>query len=218
MRKEVEIALHQEIHGRRVKVLPLLHKPCELPLFLVGKLYADFSRDFQTGFAKLIARLNSDLVDSSHQVARAHESFLSDYQRWVAFNRHTQYLLGETTLAMVPDAVPASSISVDLLEFVLSSMSQIACGSTPIKLQWIRWLDEVPDSIMIAVFEVVFERGGPNVRGIGKDLSTAPCRRHGDDRIEAVPRKRRGDEETAGAELSFQAPTIAQASGYFRAR
>ena len=102
VRKEVEIALHQEIHGRRVKVLPLLHKPCELPLFLVGKLYADFSRDFQTGFAKLIARLNSDLVDSSHQVARAHESFLSDYQRWVAFNRHTQYLLGETTLAMVP--------------------------------------------------------------------------------------------------------------------
>jgi hypothetical protein len=43
VRREVDIAMHREIRGRRVKVLPLLYKPCNLPPFLEGKLYADCS-------------------------------------------------------------------------------------------------------------------------------------------------------------------------------
>lgn len=44
VQKEVEIAMNQEIKGRRVKVLPLLTKQCELPSFLETKVYADFTR------------------------------------------------------------------------------------------------------------------------------------------------------------------------------
>jgi TatD DNase family protein len=40
--KELDIAMNQEIAGRRVKVLPLLVDDCELPGFLKGKAYADF--------------------------------------------------------------------------------------------------------------------------------------------------------------------------------
>lgn len=43
VRKEVEIAMNKEISGKRVFVLPLLYRPCEMPIFLSGKLYADFT-------------------------------------------------------------------------------------------------------------------------------------------------------------------------------
>lgn len=44
VRKELKIAMNQEIKQKRVKVLPLLVKECDLPRFLKGKLYADFSK------------------------------------------------------------------------------------------------------------------------------------------------------------------------------
>jgi TatD DNase family protein len=39
--KELDIAMNQEIDGKRVKVLPLLLEDCELPGFLKGKAFAD---------------------------------------------------------------------------------------------------------------------------------------------------------------------------------
>jgi hypothetical protein len=43
VRREVEIALNEEIAGQAVKVLPLLLSTCEIPAFLRGRLYADFT-------------------------------------------------------------------------------------------------------------------------------------------------------------------------------
>ena len=43
VKKEVNIALNDEICGKRVKVLSLLLEPGEVPSFLSDKLYADFS-------------------------------------------------------------------------------------------------------------------------------------------------------------------------------
>jgi hypothetical protein len=45
VRKEVEAALTQEIDSGRVKVMPILLEPCEIPLFLRPKKYADYSTD-----------------------------------------------------------------------------------------------------------------------------------------------------------------------------
>jgi len=42
VQKEVEIAMNEEIEGRRVKVLPILLEDCDIPSFLKGKFYADF--------------------------------------------------------------------------------------------------------------------------------------------------------------------------------
>lgn len=70
VRKEVDIAMNQEIEGKRVKVLPLLIDDCDPPGFLKGKLYADF-RDptfFDREFRKLAERLGmSDVVNLSGQ-------------------------------------------------------------------------------------------------------------------------------------------------------
>ncbi|WP_052714259.1 toll/interleukin-1 receptor domain-containing protein [Paenibacillus dauci] len=65
--KEVEMALNEEICGRKVKVLPLLYKKCTIPGFLKGKLYADFTtkKKFEESFEKLLITLGIDKNDSS---------------------------------------------------------------------------------------------------------------------------------------------------------
>lgn len=45
VQREVDVAMNQEIMGRRVKVLPLMYRMCDLPGFLLGKRYADFTDD-----------------------------------------------------------------------------------------------------------------------------------------------------------------------------
>jgi hypothetical protein len=57
VQRELEIALTDEIQGQRVKVLPLLYELCEMPSFLQGKLYADFtSTSKYTDSLKLVLR------------------------------------------------------------------------------------------------------------------------------------------------------------------
>lgn len=45
VKKEVEVAMNQEIRGKKIKVLPLLHRECEIPNFLQDKKYADFTEE-----------------------------------------------------------------------------------------------------------------------------------------------------------------------------
>ena len=59
--KEIDIAMNQEIQGKRVKVLPILASKCDLPGFLVGKLYADMStrKAFTKSLPTLLDRLGA---------------------------------------------------------------------------------------------------------------------------------------------------------------
>lgn len=41
--REVRVALNQEIHGKRVKVLPILLERVDMPVFLLDKKYVDFT-------------------------------------------------------------------------------------------------------------------------------------------------------------------------------
>ncbi|GKX50627.1 toll/interleukin-1 receptor domain-containing protein [Budvicia aquatica] len=55
VQRELDVAMTQEINGRQVKVLPLMYKKCDLPGFLLGKLYADFTEEnkYSDSFSKL---------------------------------------------------------------------------------------------------------------------------------------------------------------------
>jgi hypothetical protein len=57
--KELEAAITREISTGEVVVLPMLYEPCDLPPFLVGKLYADFTSDekYQDSLDKILRRL-----------------------------------------------------------------------------------------------------------------------------------------------------------------
>jgi hypothetical protein len=59
--KELDIAMNQEIEGRRLKVLPILASKCLLPGFLTGKLYADMStpKAYRTSLPMLLDRLEA---------------------------------------------------------------------------------------------------------------------------------------------------------------
>jgi hypothetical protein len=59
---EIDVAMNQEIEGKAVKVLPLLYRQCELPGFLKGKLYADFSDEskYASSLRVLLRRLEVD--------------------------------------------------------------------------------------------------------------------------------------------------------------
>jgi hypothetical protein len=56
VRREVDVAMNQEIQGRRVKVLPIVYQACELPCFLLGKFYADFTDEskYAESFKRLV--------------------------------------------------------------------------------------------------------------------------------------------------------------------
>jgi hypothetical protein len=43
VQKELDVAINREISAGEVVVLPILYEKCELPSFLKGKLYADFT-------------------------------------------------------------------------------------------------------------------------------------------------------------------------------
>ncbi len=43
VQKEIDVAMTLEISGKNIKVLPLMLERCELPGFLLGKFYADFT-------------------------------------------------------------------------------------------------------------------------------------------------------------------------------
>jgi hypothetical protein len=59
VKKELDVAMNREIASSEVVVLPLLYEECELPEFLKGKLYADFSKseDYEAVLGKLLRRL-----------------------------------------------------------------------------------------------------------------------------------------------------------------
>lgn len=53
-KKELESGLIRELEEKRVVVFPVVKDDCQLPLFLRGKVYADFRSDFDDGFRALL--------------------------------------------------------------------------------------------------------------------------------------------------------------------
>jgi hypothetical protein len=56
VQREVDVAINQEIDGKQVKVLPIMYRHCQLPGFLLGKLYADFTDEskYTVAFKRLV--------------------------------------------------------------------------------------------------------------------------------------------------------------------
>lgn len=59
VKKELDVAMNREISSGEVVVLPMLYEECDIPTFLRGKLYADFSsaEKYEEGLEKLLRRL-----------------------------------------------------------------------------------------------------------------------------------------------------------------
>ena len=62
--RELDIAINQEIEGKRVKVLPLVIDDCQLPPFLLGKVYADFrdNAGYDQALQQVLRRLTAPML------------------------------------------------------------------------------------------------------------------------------------------------------------
>lgn len=71
VQREVDVAMNQEIDGKQVKVLPIMYRHCQLPGFLLGKLYADFTDEskYTVAFKRLVESIgivfNKNALDVS---------------------------------------------------------------------------------------------------------------------------------------------------------
>lgn len=164
VRREVNIALTEEIQGKRVKVLPLLYKKCDVPGFLADKLYADFTEDFEEGFEKLLARLNSDLHEERHKQKRAYEIFRAAYQDWISFGKQDYHLLDRDTAALVLQHLVQPKLSMDLLEYLLCSVSCLSVGEELGFDKLKGWLHEIGPMGVAELFDRVLKHPNPRVR------------------------------------------------------
>lgn len=59
VQREVEIAINQEIQGRRLKVLPILYRRCDPPDFLLDRVHGDFTdtSKYAASFEKLMSSI-----------------------------------------------------------------------------------------------------------------------------------------------------------------
>jgi hypothetical protein len=75
VRKELEIAYNREIQDSVVHILPIVLDDCEIPTFLVGKIYADFRTSFPEGISALLRKLSDGRrIDTPHHpIIRSYE-------------------------------------------------------------------------------------------------------------------------------------------------
>ncbi len=80
VQRELDVAMNQEIMGQKVKVLPIIYQPCELPGFLLGKFYADFTdtENYAPALKRLVESMglvfNKSALDSSRTGATLGEA------------------------------------------------------------------------------------------------------------------------------------------------
>ena len=170
VRREVNIALTQEIQGRRVKVLPLLFQKCELPGFLSDKLYADFTENFEEGFNKLLARINADLHDNDHKQRRVHAILSASYQDWLTFGKRTHDLLDDGRASLVIRYLGGSQLSIDLLEYIFCSIC-ILGGAKPVDLSRLQpWIPINPSADYVELFNRLIRNSNFQIRLGAVDL------------------------------------------------
>ena len=82
VQRELDVAMNQEILGGQIKVLPILYRSCELPGFLLGKFYADFTEE--ESYASALKRLvegmglvfNKSVLDKSLRGPRSEKPWI----------------------------------------------------------------------------------------------------------------------------------------------
>jgi len=79
--QELEQALANQMASRQVKVLPILLERCEIPGFLRGKVYADFTQfsGYDESFARILKTLG--INSGKGEGGRLYDPFAKEYGR-----------------------------------------------------------------------------------------------------------------------------------------
>jgi len=157
VRREIHIALTEEIQGRKIKVLPLLYQECLIPGFLIDKIYADFTIDFEKGFTKLLHRLTSS-AQEMHKHKKALELLQSGYIDWLNLGKDELYLLDEKRINIILHCLNLPALSINLLEYLLYSLAYITKPFEIDTSKMRQWLANLVSSEVDEILEKAFSK------------------------------------------------------------
>lgn len=123
---ELDVGMNHEINGKKVKVLPLMYKSCELPGFLLGKKFADFTKEenYSTQLEYLVNSVGVVFNKSALRATTEHNIFTTLNQTYNVglpifskpFHRPFQYLgmaIGDAAAATGGQLNEAGNIIID---------------------------------------------------------------------------------------------------------
>ena len=64
VRVELDAAWCRQMNSRKVIILPILYRDCEVPDYFAGRKYADFRTNYEQGFLELCATLGLKRAES----------------------------------------------------------------------------------------------------------------------------------------------------------
>jgi len=94
-KKELTAGFLRELEEKRVVVLPLLLEDCQLPIFLRGKMYADFRSDFDKGFKKTLEAI-ANVTSNSQGRFEKQPDYHTDWSMDWGFTDNGLYVLRYT--------------------------------------------------------------------------------------------------------------------------
>jgi|SRR5271166_327174 len=124
VKKELEVALQRELKEGRVVVLPIVLDDSELPIFLTGKLYADFSapEKYYGELSKLLDVLGAKQRPGQRvYVSYTHDS--PDHKAWVAKLCSRLVLDGKNVTFDYSFMQPG----IDFWESIFSELARTSC-------------------------------------------------------------------------------------------
>jgi len=127
VRREVEIAMNREIDGKRVTVLPLLYRDCEIPSFLKGKMYADFREERSYGESL------EALLDRFRRVSPLQGLLRASLPGFVL---HGILLDASTLIALASDEVTVGELESEL---VVESVAALFKADADFIYEWDDW-------------------------------------------------------------------------------
>ena len=103
VQQELEQALSTQLAERRVKTLPLLYKECDLPGYLRGKLYADFTQahSYDQSLKRLAKTVGLDTARGTG--GKAFDPYAAEFGRHSGmFSRPVQWYCGSCGTGPMP--------------------------------------------------------------------------------------------------------------------
>jgi len=91
-KKELSSGFLRELEEKRVVVLPLLLEDCEMPIFLRGKMYADFRTNFDEGLSKTLEAIAKVTSDTQGRFDKQPD-FHTDWSMYWGFTDNERYFL-----------------------------------------------------------------------------------------------------------------------------
>ena len=90
VQREVDVAMDQEIQGKKVKVLPVMYQCCDLPGFLLGKSCADFTDEskYSDSFKRLVSSIGIVFNNRALDLSSANATLGEAIDRAFILNLH----------------------------------------------------------------------------------------------------------------------------------